>query len=111
MTNGTEIIPLGLHVDYWNDEGWVEGVAGGSYTEGERAYGEKLRIYESYTPQMVVDGATEFNGSDVESAQRAIAQASLRPQVADIQMSTLADDKLQVRIKTSPDASGDVLLV
>jgi hypothetical protein len=110
-TSGTEIIPVGLHVDYWNQLGWVDRFSSAAYTARQRAYAEKLHLAETYTPQMVVDGATQLNGSDVQSAQRAIAQASLRPQLADIHISTAADDKLQVSIKASPEASGDVLLV
>src|SRR5262252_4413187 len=38
MTSGTEIIPLGLHVDYWNQQGWVDRFSSSSYTERQRAY-------------------------------------------------------------------------
>lgn len=110
LSGGTEIIPLGLHVDYWNHLGWTDRFSSSSYTDRQKAYAEKLHIQETYTPQMVVDGATEFNGSDVQSARQAITQALLRPQTADIQMSTVADDKLQVSVKASPEASGEVLL-
>src|SRR6516165_10622564 len=58
LVEGVEVIPLGLHVDYWNHQGWIDRFSSASYTERQRTYAEKLHIAETYTPQMVVDGAT-----------------------------------------------------
>jgi hypothetical protein len=110
LANGTEILPLGLHVDYWNHQGWVDRFSSSAYTERQRVYTEKLHTAEAYTPQMVVDGATQFNGSDVASARKAIAQAAARPQLADVRITPAAEDKVQVIIAASPKTSGEVLL-
>src|SRR5262245_27170310 len=42
LSDGTEIIPLGLHVDYWNHLGWTDRFSSSSYTGRQREYVDKL---------------------------------------------------------------------
>jgi hypothetical protein len=106
LADGLEVIPLGLHVDYWNFQGWTDRFSSASYSERQNQYAKKFRIDGPYTPQMVVDGAAEFVGSDASRARQAIAQAALRPQAAEVKISPIGEDKLQVQVKTAPGASG-----
>ncbi len=61
-------------------------------------------------PQMVVDGAAEFVGNDAPHARQAITQAALSPSHADVQIASVAGDKLLVRIKAEENAAGEVML-
>lgn len=110
LADGLEIIPLGLHVDYWNFQGWTDRFSDAAYTRRQQKYAQKFRIEGPYTPQMVVDGAQEFVGNDATLARQAITQAALRPSLADVQISSVAADKIAVRIKAEDSAPGDVLL-
>jgi hypothetical protein len=77
---GALVVPLSLHVDYWNRLGWKDAFSSPRYTERQGAYsahfGGPGRVY---TPQMVVDGRIEFVGSDERAARRAIEAAAREP--------------------------------
>jgi hypothetical protein len=109
VVDGVEVVPLGLHVDYWNFQGWMDRFSSAAYSERQLRYASKLHVSSPYTPQMVVDGAVEFEGNDAPRARYLIAKAAARPASADVQM-TLDADKLQVRVQAQPTATGDVML-
>ncbi|HSR68687.1 MAG TPA: DUF1223 domain-containing protein [Acidobacteriota bacterium] len=73
---GVRIIPLSLHVDYWNRLGWKDPYSDAQYSKRQRTYGELMRLRSVYTPQMVVDGRREFVGSNRGKALREIKAAA-----------------------------------
>lgn len=73
-----EILALEEHVDYWNQGGWVDPFSSDSATIRQYAYGGALGNGNAYTPQMVVDGQSEFVGSREGKARSAIEQAGAR---------------------------------
>jgi hypothetical protein len=111
LPDGLEVIPLGLHVDYWNYLGWTDRFASSAYTQRQSNYATRFHIQGPYTPQMVVDGSTEFVGSDVRRARQAIVQAGQQPGKADVEITAAAPDKLAILIKAAPAVSGEVMLV
>jgi hypothetical protein len=76
---GVEVIALAEHVDYWNHLGWRDPFSAKQFSDRQYAYARTLRLDNVYTPQMIVDGHTEFLGSDGGSAQAAITQAATTP--------------------------------
>jgi hypothetical protein len=108
---GTEIIPLGFHVDYWNDLGWKDRFSSAAYSRRQEQYARRFALDGPYTPQMVVDGSSEFTGSDSSRARAAISQEATQSQAADVQLSLASPDKLLVRVNASGgNISGDVTL-
>lgn len=85
-----EIIPLSEHVDYWNRLGWTDPFSSPLFSERQREYAESLRA-ESYTPQMVVDGKSEFVGSDQNRALATIASELNAPR-ATVSIRTVAPE-------------------
>jgi len=73
-----EILALEEHVDYWNQGGWVDPFSSDSATIRQYAYSGALGNGNAYTPQMVVDGQSEFVGSREGKARSAIEQAGGR---------------------------------
>jgi len=71
-----ELIVLSEHVDYWNHIGWTDPYSAHTYSERQSAYGDRLHLESVYTPQMIVDGTTEFVGSSSHEAEKALGQAS-----------------------------------
>lgn len=69
-----EIIPLALHVDYWNKLGWVDAFSSEDYTNRQKAYAAHFKSDSIYTPQMVVAGQSEFIGSNLEKAKEETAR-------------------------------------
>jgi hypothetical protein len=76
---GAEVIPLAMHVDYWNYLGWDDPFASHQFSERQGEYAEAFRRSGVYTPQMVVDGVKEFNGGDEDLALEALGKAAREP--------------------------------
>ena len=81
-TLGAEVIALEEHVDYWDDLGWRDPFSSRDWTDRQYAYAKPLGNGNAYTPQMVVDGTTEFVGSRPELALKSISQAAQRPKTS-----------------------------
>src|SRR5947207_13661061 len=71
-----QIIPLSLHVDYWDQLGWKDRFTSALLTNRQRVYGTRFNLDSVYTPQMVIDGRSELVGSDAGAARKAIAKAA-----------------------------------
>jgi hypothetical protein len=72
-------VVLSEHVDYWNHDGWKDPYSSHLFTQRQESYGRQFAIDEVYTPQMVVDGGAQFNGSDGPRAKTEIDKAQQRP--------------------------------
>jgi len=72
-------IVLSEHVDYWDRLGWRDRFSSAAFTERQENYGRKFHLDSVYTPEMVVDGAAEFTGSDGPRAAAEIARAAEKP--------------------------------
>src|SRR5215207_512687 len=76
---GAEVIPLALHVDYWNHLGWADPFSSRQFSERQGEYAAAFGQDGVYTPQMVVDGVKEFNGGNSSLAREAIGKAAREP--------------------------------
>ena len=110
LAEGLEVIPLGLHVDYWNFQGWTDRFSSADYTDRQNQYAVRFRTEGPYTPQMVVDGDQQFVGNDSSHARQAILRAAGTPQAATVEISGSAAGKLEIRVKAPEHALGDVML-
>lgn len=77
--NGRPIIVLGEHVTYWNGLGWHDRFSSEAFTERQQEYARRLGVAEIYTPEMIVNGRTEFVGNDPDALQKAFATADDSP--------------------------------
>jgi hypothetical protein len=108
--NGAEIIPLGFHVDYWDHQGWRDRFSSHDFTERQQKYSEHFNLDGPYTPQMVVDGESEFVGSSSGQAQEKIAEAAAEQQQAEIQLSAAPAQHVMVRVHAEGVATGEVMM-
>src|SRR5215475_5485010 len=76
---GAQIIVLSEHVDYWNRIGWADPYSSPAFSARQEQYTRRFRTQGPYTPQMVVDGRSEFVGSDARTADSAIRAATKHP--------------------------------
>jgi hypothetical protein len=72
---GAEIIAIEEHVDYWNHDGWIDPYSSPEWTERQQVYAS-LNRNDSYTPEMVVDGRSQFVGNNESKALREIEKAA-----------------------------------
>jgi hypothetical protein len=73
------VYALAFHVDYWDGLGWRDRFSDAAFSERQRHYANAANSDRIYTPQMIVNGTTEFVGSDAAAAKRAVAAAQARP--------------------------------
>lgn len=66
---------LGFHVDYWNSLGWKDAFSTAAYTQRQSHYAEVFSLNSIYTPQVVINGKTQFTGSDRNQLQKTIEAA------------------------------------
>jgi hypothetical protein len=95
---GADIIVLEEHVDYWDRLGWKDPFSSEAATERQGDYGAAFGGSQVYTPQMIVDGRSEFVGSSDTDALRAIRAASQAQKPA-VQLSWDKDDTLAIHIE------------
>lgn len=77
--SGRRVYTLELHVDYWNDLGWVDPFSAAIHSERQRSYAHALGLNGIYTPQMIVNGRDELVGSHGALARSVIARALAKP--------------------------------
>ena len=68
-----DVVALSFHVAYWNRLGWADPFASAWATDRQYGYGSALGLNGVYTPQMVIDGATDAVGSRRAAVEGAIA--------------------------------------
>ena len=62
--NSPGVFILSYHVDYWDKLGWKDQFSNAAYTQKQREYASAFNLNSIYTPQAIVNGATELVGSD-----------------------------------------------
>ncbi len=112
----TELIVLSEHVDYWNHIGWTDPYSAHAYSERQNAYGDHLHLESVYTPQMIVDGTTEFVGSSSSEAEKAFGHASATGKIpVHISNVKLEGNLVKGRIETgslpAPAKKADIIVV
>lgn len=81
LADDPQVIALGFHVDYWNYLGWRDAFSDPQFSQRQRQYAA-FHGGRTYTPQMIVNGAEIFVGSDERRAHSARAGASSSGQIA-----------------------------
>ncbi len=99
-----KIYALEFHVDYWDRLGWKDPYSLRSSTDRQNGYARKLSLESIYTPQMVVNGKSEFVGSDRSQLTKALSSPT-KPD-CNISLSNRQISGKQLSIDYS--ASGDI---
>ncbi|MCA1632927.1 MAG: DUF1223 domain-containing protein [Acidobacteria bacterium] len=114
---GALVIPLAMHVDYWNYLGWSDPFSSKEFSARQGEYANAYGKDGVYTPQMIVDGVKEFPGGNGSLALDEIAKAA-RTRKAEVKLTRGAKDeegggvRLGVRIEKLPKLTeGDAAYV
>lgn len=81
LGGSVQVIALEEHVDYWNDQGWVDPFSSRDWTSRQYDYAATLKNRNPYTPQMIVDGTIEFTGSHSQQARETILNAGSKTKI------------------------------
>ena len=108
MPEGVEVIALSEHVDYWDGLGWRDPFSNKLFTERQDRYAAHFGPDKIYTPQMIVDGASELVGSDRAQLMKALTAARARAK-ASVTLAWRGANALDVKV-TGAAKSSDVML-
>ena len=93
----TDVLPLAFHVTYWDRLGWKDPFSLPEATSRQDRYGHRFGD-GSYTPEIVVDGASSHVGSHREDVGAAIAAAGQKSTTAASVSVTREKDGLSVGV-------------
>lgn len=106
-----KVIPLAFHVDYWDHLGWRDPFSAADWTRRQQLYAGALRLRSAYTPQMVVNGARQFVGSNAVALDAALAEESKQAPFGSVRVSAKRDSALHVSVGAKVTAAQPVDVV
>jgi hypothetical protein len=78
---------LGFHVDYWNYLGWRDNFSDAAYSARQERYSRVFHLESVYTPQIIVNGSTQFVGSNEATLRRTVDENLAKPATTFIYLS------------------------
>jgi hypothetical protein len=99
---GAQLITLGEHVDYWDNQGWRDPFSSASLTDRQRGYERALGRSEPYTPQFIIDGTSEMRLSDRPKIAQLLTDAAASAKIP------MSIDALKIEPGTPAFVSGKV---
>jgi hypothetical protein len=108
LASRSDVLALAFHVDYWDDLGWRDRYEWSGATARQRKYGDVLRLRNVYTPQVILDGRTDYVGSN-----RSVISKALEAPREGVPVTLAVDDgKIHVKLEASELGHGsEVTLV
>jgi hypothetical protein len=96
------IVPLALHVDYWDYIGWKDPYARREFSQRQRRLSQQQRLALVYTPQVLLQGR-DFRAWAQPDFAQAVAEINARPARASLELEILGmtADALQLRVKAA----------
>jgi len=100
---GVEIIAMSEHVDYWNSQGWKDPFSDVQFSRRQEEYARALNTSSPYTPEMIVDGHSDFVGSNRGAAVLALTSAGRKPKATiEITKVSGSEERPAVQVRMTP---------
>jgi hypothetical protein len=81
------VVPLSLHVNYWDYIGWKDPYAQQRFSDRQRRLAQVLRARVVYTPQVMLQGRDFRTWHTAGAFDKAVAEINARPPAAQIALS------------------------
>ena len=96
------VVPLALHVDYWDYIGWKDRYAKREFSLRQRKLTQLQRLALVYTPQVMLQGR-DFRGWGTTAFEQALARINAQPARAEITLELLptGPGTLSVRVRAA----------
>src|SRR5882724_525568 len=88
-----KVYALGFHVDYWDKLGWKDAYSSADYTDRQKDYTRILRVRSTYTPQAIINGWNQMNGSDEAQLKAGVEEELNKPTEKTIELHADFDGK------------------
>lgn len=110
---GKPVYILSYHVDYWNRLGWKDVFSSADFSKRQNEYAGYLHLQSVYTPQIVINGKTEFVGSEENTLRNALRNSLQKAPLVQLSLTVLKTTEKQVGIKYNIDGAdkNSVLLI
>jgi hypothetical protein len=92
------VVPLALHVDYWNYIGWEDPFSQQQFTQRQRRMGAVNRLTTIYTPQFLLNGRDLRHWYQASHVTEQIARINAMPAAAQIKLKLAYADSNRLRI-------------
>jgi hypothetical protein len=102
------VVPLSLHVNYWDYIGWKDPYAQQRFADRQRKLAQVMRARIVYTPQVLLQGQ-DFRGWGGRAFDEAVATINARPSKAGISLTLESGrpDTLAVRVRAELVEQGE----
>ena len=110
----SSVVPLALHVDYWDYIGWKDPYAKREFSLRQRKFTQLQRMAFVYTPQVMLQGR-DFRGWGSKAFDEAVARINLQPAKANLKLAILGADANGLEVEAvaelvQPSAAADLYL-
>jgi hypothetical protein len=104
---------LAYHVDYWDHLGWKDAFSNAGYSKRQSEYAHYLHLQSIYTPQIVVNGKTEFVGSEEGTLRNAIKTnlQKTAPAQLSLVISNVSSDRAGIKYNAAGTDKSTILLL
>src|SRR3954466_2473825 len=99
------LVPLALHVDYWDYIGWKDPYARREFSLRQRKLSQLQRLALVYTPQVLLAGA-DFRAWSGQEFDRAVAAINARPARARIELQFLGATPKTAAVRVQAELKG-----
>jgi len=100
-----QVYVLGYHVDYWNYIGWKDEFSSAVFTQRQQEYGSHFGLSSVYTPEIVVNGESEFVGSKKTVLVSVVKKALEKNPSAELSLSINKENASTLRVKYEASVS------
>jgi len=95
----TNLVPLALHVDYWDYIGWKDPYGKRENSLRQRKLTQLQRLAFVYTPQVMLQGR-DFRGWNGKAFDEALARINAQPARASLGLAILGGDASSIDVET-----------
>jgi hypothetical protein len=107
LAEDPRVIPLALHVDYWDYIGWEDTFAQPKFTERQKSYARAIGSRTIYTPQMIIAGSDRVEGNLPDEVAAFIAERLEGPSPVTLVVERQGDS-LVIRAEADPPLTAPV---
>ena len=104
LAKDPSVIALSMPIDYWDYLGWKDTLADSRFSARQRAYSQMRGDRDVYTPQVVVNGATQVIGSDADRIEGAISETTKGTEMTVPVSMTVSGKHVNVSVAASTNA-------
>lgn len=96
------VVPLALHVDYWDYIGWKDPYAKRDFSLRQRKLSQLQRLALVYTPQVMLQGR-DFRGWGTAAFDAAVAKINAAPPRAQIGLEIVSQQRENLTVRASAE--------